>query len=233
MARVIESIGNTYDEALKKGLEELNLNEDEVTIEIIKDQNQAFFSILEKRTVKLRLTEKNAKNNLEEREVQKQRETVELDNATIDETKQKISTFLDDYFKNLGVDLKSESEYKEGIFFTNIKGENSGIIIGHRGENLEALQTIATAVINNGNENRIKIVLDSENYREKRTNSLKQLALKEAEQVIRRKRNYTFEPMSAFERKAIHTALQNSNKVSTHSIGEEPYRKVVITLNVN
>ena len=236
MARVIESIGNTYDEALRKGLEELNLSEDEVNIEVIKEQNKAFFSILEKRTVKLRLTEKNPKNNnsyetSNENNVTKSRPEVVLDEETIKATKIKINSFLDDYFEKLGVDLKASSEYKDGIFFTDIKGESTGLVIGHRGENLEALQTITSAVVNNNNENKIRLVLDSENYREKRANSLKQLALKEAEQVIRRKKSYTFEPRSAFERKAIHTALQNNKRVSTHSIGEEPYRKVVITLN--
>ena len=72
--------------------------------------------------------------------------------------------------------------------------------------------------------------MDSENYREKRTNSLKELALRQANQVIKKRKSHTFEPMSAFERKAIHTALQDHAKVKTHSVGEEPYRKVVISL---
>ena len=76
----------------------------------------------------------------------------------------------------------------------------------------------------------MKVIVDSENYREKRANSLKELALRQANQVIKKGKSHTFEPMSAFERKAIHTALQEHPKVKTHSVGEEPYRKVVISL---
>ena len=86
------------------------------------------------------------------------------------------------------------------------------------------------AVLNKNSDQRIRVIIDSENYREKRTNSLKGLALKEADIVVKKKKNFTFEPMTAFERKAIHTALQNHSKVTTYSVGEEPYRKVVISL---
>ena len=234
MAKVVESIGKTYDEALKSGLEQIGLTEDEVTIEIVKDANQAkksFLSILEPRQVKLLITEKtHSKSSNNSNEAREEKEIVELDEETIKTAEGKIDKFLVDFYKNMGLDLKHEFKYEKGIIYVTISGDGTGLIIGYRGETLEALQAFVSAIVNKGSETRIRLVFDSENYREKRANSLKGLALKEAEMVVRKKKSYTFEPMTAFERKAIHTALQNHPKVSTHSVGEEPYRKVVISL---
>lgn len=231
MAKVVESIGKTYEEALKSGLEQIGLTEDEVNIEIVKSATakKSFFSILEDREVKLLITEKNkSKSNEVEH---KEKEIVELDENTINEAKLKIEAFLNEYIKIMELELSFDIKYEKGIIYITLDGENSGIIIGHRGETLEALQTYTSALVNKDSETRIRLIFDSENYREKRAKSLAGLAHREAEKVIRTKRSYTFEPMTAFERKAIHTALQNNNKVTTHSIGEEPYRKVVIELS--
>ena len=234
MAKVVESIGKTYDEALKSGLEQIGLTEDDVTIEIVKDANQtkkSFFSILEPRQVKLLITEKtHSKSSFNSGETHEEKEIVELDEETIKTAEDKINQFLLDFYKNMGLDLKHEFKYEKGIIYITISGEGTGLIIGYRGETLEALQTFVGALINKDSASRIRLVFDSENYREKRANSLKGLALKEAEIVVRKRKSYTFEPMTAFERKAIHTALQNHPKVATHSVGEEPYRKVVISL---
>ncbi len=230
MAKVVESIGKTYDEALKSGLEQLGLTEDDVNIEIVKDANaskKTFFSILEPRQVKLILTEKSKPKKEAAHE---EKEIEELDDATVETAKGKIQAYLKEYFEAMGLELTSDVKYEKGYFFVNIAGESSGLIIGHRGETLEALQVIVSAVVNKGSEKRIRVILDSENYRDKRVNSLKGLALKEADLVVKKKKNYTFEPMTAFERKAIHSALQNHSKVTTYSVGEEPYRKVVIAL---
>ena len=231
MAKVVESIGKTYDEALKNGLSQIGLTEDDVTIEIIKDASQtkkSFFSILEPRQVKLLITEKAS--NKQREESNKEKEIEELDENTVNEAKKKIDEFLKDYFDAMGVSLEATSKYEKGYIFVTINGESSGLIIGHRGETLEALQVLLTAVLNKNSNQRIRVIIDSENYREKRSNSLKGLALKEADLVVKKKKNFTFEPMTAFERKAIHTALQNHSKVTTYSVGEEPYRKVVIAL---
>ncbi len=239
MAKVVESIGSTYDEALKNGLEQIGLTEDQVTIEIVKDATagkKSFFSILEPRQVKLLITEKTsskAKKQEKQEAIQepyKEKEIVELSPELQDIAKERIEKFLDEFVSTMDISLNREISYKDGAMNVVLSGENSGLIIGHRGETLEALQVLLSAVVNKGIDQRIKIIIDSENYREKRVNSLKGLALREADGVVRKKRSYTFEPMTAFERKAIHTALQNHPKVTTHSVGEEPYRKVVISL---
>ena len=244
MAKVVESIGSTYDEALKNGLEQIGLTEDKVNIEIVKDASSAkksFFSILEPRQVKLLITEKETPQSksskgtekaktVDKQETYKEKEIVELSEELQSIATERINNYLDELFKTMEVNLTKEVSYDKGAMIVTLNGESSGLIIGHRGETLEALQVLLSSVVNKGIDQRIKIIIDSENYREKRANSLKGLALREADGVVRKKKNYTFEPMTAFERKAIHTALQNHPKVTTFSVGEEPYRKVVIAL---
>lgn len=229
MAKVVEGIGKTYDEAVKNGLEKIGLKEEEVIIEIVREPKKTFFSILEPRQVKVNITEKEKSSKTNENAA-KTKEIIEANIEDIEEAKIRIKGFLDEYFSKLGVTLNTEMKYENGILFVMIYGESSGLIIGHRGDTLEALQILVSAIANKGKEAYIKVIVDSENYREKRISSLKELAIRQANQVIKRGKSHTFEPMSAFERKAIHTALQDHPKVKTHSVGEEPYRKVVISL---
>lgn len=229
MAKVAEGIGKTYDEAVQNGLEKIGLSKEEVTVEIVKEPKKTFFSILEPRQVKVIVTEKESVSKTNEN-ASKKKEYVEANIEDVEEAKKRISSFLEDYFSKLGVELNTEMKYEKGILFVVISGESSGLIIGHRGDTLEALQILVSTIANKGKESHIKIIVDSENYREKRTKSLMELANRQANQVVKRRKSYAFEPMSAFERKAIHTALQDHPKVKTHSVGEEPYRKVVISL---
>ena len=229
MAKVVEGVGKTYDEAVKNGLDKIGLSENEVTIEIVKEHKKTFFSILEPRQVKVTITEKEIIKKTNENP-EKRKEIVELNKDDLEVIENKIRGFLNDYISKLEVELQIEMKYENGILYVSINGESSGLIIGHRGDTLEALQILVSAIANKGREEYLKVIIDSENYREKRTNSLKELALRQANQVIKKRKSHTFEPMSAFERKAIHTALQDHPKVKTHSVGEEPYRKVVISL---
>lgn len=229
MAKVVEGIGKTYDEAVQNGLEKIGLKKEEVNIEIVKEPKKTFFSILEPRQVKVIVTEKEKNIKTNENPV-KPKEFVEANKEDVEDAKNRIKSFLEDYFSKLGVTLNTEMKYENGILNVMIFGESSGLIIGHRGDTLEALQILISAIANKGKDVYIKVIVDSENYREKRMNSLKELAIRQANQVIKRRKSHTFEPMSAFERKAIHTALQDHPKVKTHSVGEEPYRKVVISL---
>ncbi len=229
MAKVVEGVGKTYDEAVKNGLDKIGLSENEVTIEIVKEPKKTFFSILEPRQVKVTITEKEIVKKTNENP-EKLKEVVELNKDDLETIENKIRGFLNDYLSKLEVDLQIEMKYENGILYVSINGESSGLIIGHRGDTLEALQILVSAIANKGRQDYLKVIMDSENYREKRTNSLKELALRQANQVIKKRKSHTFEPMSAFERKAIHTALQDHPKVKTHSVGEEPYRKVVISL---
>ena len=111
----------------------------------------------------------------------------------------------------------------------NITGEDSGFLIGYRGDVLNALQTILSSVANKNLNTRIRVILDIENYRNKRKETLENLAVKVSKSVSRTGKSITLEPMGAYERKIIHSKLQDSKYVTTHSIGEEPNRKVVIS----
>ena len=114
-----------------------------------------------------------------------------------------------------------------------MNGENTGFLIGYRGETLYALQTILSSVANKGIENRVIIRLDIENYKAKREKTLQDLAIKTSKTVMRTGKSITLEPMQAYERKIIHSALQNNKRISTDSVGEEPRRRIVISLIKN
>ena len=115
-------------------------------------------------------------------------------------------------------------------FSLGILGKEAGFFIGYRGETLYSLQNILIAIGSKGLETRVRVILDIEDYKNKREKTLEDLADRMAKKVIRTGKSVTLEPMKAYERKIIHSKLQNSNKVTTHSIGEEPRRRLVISL---
>lgn len=230
MARVSEGIGKTYDEAVQDGLNKIGLSKNEVSIEIVKEPKKTFFSILEPRQVKVIVTEIEKLQTKNEKVAIEKREIIDAKPEDIEEAKKKIEKFLNDYFEKLEVELNVESKYEDHVLKVDINGEKAGLIIGYRGETLEALQMLISTMINRGKEIHIKILVDAENYRKKRAKTLEELALKIANTVVSKRKSFALEPMVAFERKIIHETLQNHPKVKTASTGEEPYRKVVISL---
>jgi len=121
-------------------------------------------------------------------------------------------------------EISSDKEY----IYVTLNGEQAGKLIGYRGETLNAMQTILSSIANKEIDKKVHVILDIEDYRAKRKESLEELADKLTRTVIRTGKQVTLEPMSAYERKIIHNRLQDSQRVKTYSIGEEPYRKVVI-----
>ena len=224
-----EGIGKTYEEALADGLTKIGLKKDQVSVEILKEPKKTFFSILEPRQVRVKLVELE---NKEENIVQKAtaKEFPKASDEDLEEAKKLAESFLNDYFKNLGVELDVNTEIKDGTLKIAVTGEKAGLIIGYRGETLEALQVLVVNIVNKGRTARIRVVVDAENYRSKREKTLEELAIKVASTVVQKRKNFSLEPMVAFERKIIHETLQNHPKVKTVSVGEEPYRKVVISL---
>ena len=236
MAKTIIAEGKTSTEAIEKGLKELRVSKDKVDIKILEnEEKRSFFSILTPRVVKVELTLKDGveeKQNIkeikseEQKHVEKEREPLKTEE--IGKIKLNISSFLDELTKqssNLSYEISSDEEY---VYIT-LNGSEAGKLIGYRGETLNALQTILSAVASKNLERKAHIILDIENYREKRKIALEELADKLARTVIRTGKQVTLEPMSAYERKIIHNRMQDSTRVKTYSIGEEPYRKVVIT----
>ncbi|HHX72540.1 MAG TPA: protein jag [Clostridiales bacterium] len=141
---------------------------------------------------------------------------------------QKAEDFLSDLFRLMHLDAKINlKETTESLDIT-LEGNEMGILIGRRGETLDALQYLTGLVVNRGEERHVRVNLDTENYREKRMESLERLAKKTAEKAIIYKKNISLEPMSPQERRVIHTVLQNYPGISTHSVGKDPKRRVIV-----
>lgn len=231
MAKVAEGMGKNLDEAVADALNKVGLTKEQVSVEIIEEPKKRIFSILEPKQVKVRITElEQVVEKTENVATEKKKEVKEFTEEDANIVKERVIRFLNDYFSKLGLTLEIKSYVEDNILKFDITGENAGIAIGYRGETMEALQMLASTIGNKNVKNYVRIIIDIEGYRKKRIKSLEELALKRANFVVSKKKSITLEPMNPFERKAIHNALQNHPKVKTASTGEEPYRKVVISL---
>lgn len=171
----------------------------------------------------------------EEREVisNEMKEPVKIEN--VEELKQDAEKFLKDIFTTMGMNAQMEVSFHEmeTTIEIDLKGDDMGILIGKRGQTLDSLQYLVSLVVNRKSNSYVKVKLDTENYRERRRETLENLARNIAFKVKRTKRPVTLEPMNPYERRIIHSALQYDKFVETHSEGEEPYRKVVVALKRN
>lgn len=148
-----------------------------------------------------------------------------------DETIRYVEQFVKDTLKAMDMDVEITSSIdKDGALYVDMKGENMGILIGKRGQTLDSLQYLANRVANKHQSGYVRVKLDTENYRARREETLKHLAKNIAHKVKRNRRPVILEPMNSYERRIIHSTLQSDPYVTTHSEGEEPYRKVVVTL---
>lgn len=232
----IISEGNTTNEAIEKGLKILNVSKNMVNIKVLEnEQKRSFFSILAPRVVKVELTIKEdagEQKEKEEKHVQKhiKREKQPVSTENIEKAEENVKTFLDKFLKQLGNDTKYEIKKDDFVLEVTIDGEDAAILIGYRGETLYALQTLISSIAGKNLDEKVRVLLDIGNYKEKREKTLENLALKLAKTVERTGKPVKLEPMQAYERKIIHSALQDSETVKTESIGEEPRRRVVISL---
>ncbi|MDE6891443.1 MAG: protein jag [Lachnospiraceae bacterium] len=145
---------------------------------------------------------------------------------------EKASDFLKDVFDAMNLAVNMDIKYDEDSRHLNIdlSGEEMGILIGKRGQTLDSLQYLVSLVVNKGAEEYVRVKVDTEDYRKRRKETLENLAKNIAYKVKRTKRSVSLEPMNPYERRIIHSALQNDKYVTTHSEGEEPFRRVVVTL---
>ena len=228
MSKSIIAEGKTTNEAIEKGLKELNISKNMVDIKVLEnEEKRSFFSILAPRIVKVQLTVKEEKKNKSEK---KDKKEIELSVEEQEIAEKNIEKFLKEFLDKVQKDAKYSIEKTPTGLKVNINNENLGFLIGYRGETLYAMQNILSSIASKGIENRVRVILDIEGYKEKREKALEDLAEKLEKTVIKTKKSVTLEPMQAYERKIIHTKLQNSEKVETRSIGEEPRRRVVISL---
>ena len=139
--------------------------------------------------------------------------------------------FLSQVFKAMNMEVEISFDFHENELDIELSGKEMGVLIGKRGQTLDSLQYLTSLVVNKGNADYIRVKVDTENYRKRRKETLENLAKNLAYKVKRTKRPVSLEPMNPYERRVIHSALQNDKYVSTHSEGEEPFRRVIITLN--
>ena len=234
MEKTIIAEGKTTNEAIENGLKQLKVSKDKVEIKVLEnEEKRSFFSILAPRVVKVELTLKE--NNTKQIKDVKNKEKKEIKLTTQEQEKaeENIEKFLKDFVKNLPENTKYEVDKDETGLKVSIKNENLGYLIGYRGETLYALQNIMATIAGKGIEQRVRVILDIEGYKAKREKTLEELAEKVAKTVIRTKKPVKLEPMQAYERKIIHSKLQKNDRVETTSVGEEPNRRIIVSIKKN
>ena len=278
MIKFIDMTGKTEDEAIRRALEQLGLERDDVSVEILERAKSGFLGIggspatvrvsyddgqpepkpepvkpepksaapkAEKKPVycaevlqkEVRAREKQEREakrgerRAEPKAEKAPREPAVLGEEVRDEKSEQIRTFLSGLLEHM--DAKAEVkvyEVEKNRYKVILEGEKLGALIGRRGETLDAIQQLTNYSINRGGESkRARVQIDAENYRAKREESLERLAQKVAGKVVKYRRNVTLEPMNAYERHVIHTALQDTQYITTFSIGTEPNRRVVVS----
>jgi len=201
----ITKSGKTVDDALHEALKELNASKDEVEVTVIDEGIKGFLGMFGAKDAVIQVVRKF--------------------------NPEKIAvTFLKEMFQAMKMNVSIETSLKEKQLAIELSGDEMGVLIGKRGQTLDSIQYLVSLVVNKGNSPYVSILLDTENYRQRRKETLESLAYNLAKKVKQTKRNVVLEPMNPYERRIIHSSLQNDRYVTTYSEGEEPYRNVVITL---
>jgi len=230
MSKVIISEGKTTNEAIENGLKELKTSRNNVEIKVLEQEKRSFFDILAPRVVKVELTVKDENVTVEDKQPRAPKEHVkiEVSEEELNKVKSNIDNFLGEFLPKIDNGFSYEVKTEDSNIIANIEGQNSGTLIGYRGDTLNALQSILTSMANNDSDSKIRVYLNIDNYKEKREKALEELAVKVSKTVLRSNKSITLEPMNAYERKIIHSKLQDMRNIRTHSIGEEPNRRIVI-----
>ena len=202
----VEFTAKTVDDAITAACQKFLVTSDRLEYEVVEEGSSGFLGF-------------NAKPA---RIKAKVKETVE----------DKARAFLDDVFAAMHMTVLVEVSFneEEKVMDIELKGDDMGVLIGKRGQTLDSLQYLVSLVVNRDSDDYIRVKVDTENYRKRRKETLENLAKNIAYKVKRTKRSVSLEPMNPYERRIIHSALQNDKFVTTHSEGEEPFRRVVVTL---
>ena len=218
--------GKTTNEAIENGLKQLKVSRDRVEVKVLEnEEKRSFFSILAPRVVKVELKIKE-----DSKKVVREKKEIVLTDEEQEKAMKNLENFMKDFVKELPEDTKYSIEKSSSGLNVSITSEKLGYLIGYRGETLYALQNIMVAVAGKGVEQRVRVILDIEGYKGKREKTLEELAEKVARTVIRTKKSVKLEPMKPYERKIIHSKLQGNNRVETTSVGEEPHRRIIVSL---
>lgn len=200
--KFVEKTGKSVEEALRLALIDLEVTREEVDFEIIEEGSKGFLGFGAKE-FKIKVSKKNTATDV-------------------------ARNFLENVLKEMNIHAELDIKQENETLSINMNGDDMAILIGKRGQTLDSLQYLISLVVNKGRDEYVRVVLDTENYRMKRKETLENLADKLAYKVKKTRKNVVLEPMNPYERRIIHSTLQNNPNVSTKSEGDEPYRKVVI-----
>ncbi len=204
-AQSIEKRGKSVNEAIKAALDELECEIDDAIIEIVEEPSKGLLGLIKKPAI-VRVSRR-------------------------DKPEEEVRAVLEEMLKRMKIDYQiSQVEWEDGRVRINIVGKDMGLLIGRKGETLNSLQFMVGLIVNRKRPERIRVVLDVEDYRKKKEESLEALALRLSDRVKKTHKNVVMRPMSSQERRIVHTALQGDPQVTTYSMGDEPNRKVVISL---
>ena len=209
MTKSIEVSGKTEEDAIEAALEQLGLTRDDVSVEILERARSGFLGLKSTPAV------------------------IKVMYEVTEGRTQRVENFLSGLFMRMGVEVGmtiTESDDSVSVVLTS---KEIGSLIGRRGETLDSVQHLANYVMNRGASDRVRINLDAENYRQRRNETLESLAMRTAEKVLKYRRNMTLDPMNAYERHIIHSALQEHGGVCTYSVGTEPNRRIVVAFGQN
>ena len=256
--RTIEATGKTVEDAVRSGLVHLGMLRDEVDVEVLEEPKSGFLGFGSKpakvrltekaKAVVPPLSVDEPEDTAADDMTADEAETTAAEEAediakgpavpekddlaegafTAEEAAAKAKKFLVDVLGNMGVEVVIEKMIKSDKIILHLHGKNLGILIGKHGQTLDALQYLTNLTTNQGENSRHFIMLDVENYRQRREETLKQLAVRLAGRVKRSREKVVLEPMNGYERKVIHVTLQHDDHVRTESEGQDPYRHVVI-----
>ncbi len=276
MIKYIDVSGKTEEEAIRRALEQLNMDRVDVSVEILERAKSGFLGIggtpatvrvsyddgqseevieevkkpeppapapkaepkqpmfqpeILQKEIRAKEKAQREEKKAESKPKAKARKTVDMGEECRDEKAEQIRTFLSGLLEHMDSAAQAKVyEVEKGRYKVILEGDKLGALIGRRGETLDAIQQLTSYAVNHSSEKgRVRVQVDAENYREKREQSLERLADKVAAKVVKYRRNVTLEPMNAYERHVIHTALQDTENVTTFSIGTEPNRRVVVS----
>ena len=207
MSNWYEFTAKTVDEALTEALIKLETTSDQVEYEVIEKESNGFLGMFSK-PAKIRVCKKESVQEI-------------------------VTNFLNKLFSCMGIEVELVIEYKEeeGEMDIELKGEDMGLLIGKRGQTLDSIQYLTSLVANKDLEDYVKIKMDTENYRQRRKETIENLAKNIAGKVKKTRKPMHLEPMNPYERRIIHAVLKNDKYIETYSEGEEPFRKVVVTVS--
>lgn len=203
--KLLESTGKTVEKAIELGLKQLDKKREDVEIKVLEQPTKGFLGIIGSKLARVELT-------------------------VLKKPENEARVFLEDLFKAMDLEAQIDIRQKNDTLLVNIEGPNMGILIGRRGQTLDSVQYLLSLVVNKNSDKYLKVFVDTENYRQKREDTLIRLANKIASKVNKVGKTMALEPMNPYERRIIHASLQNNPFIQTYSEGEEPFRKVVIAL---